>query len=150
MSNNTPVVFDYTVFSAMYPYIAQSVNSVQAQMYFLQAELYVDNGHCSIIDNCNGQRAIFLYMVTAHIALLSASINGQPPTAMVGRVSSATEGSVSVSSEMNAASGSAQWFMQTQPGASYWTLTAKYRKMTYVPSYRGPPNPFPRNVVVRR
>jgi hypothetical protein len=150
MSNNTPVVFSYTDFQAMYPYIAQSVNSTQAQMYWNQANLYVDNSPCSIIENCNGQRAMLLLMVTAHIALLNASINGQPPNPLVGRINQATEGSVTVGSEMNYAPGSSQWFLQTQPGASYWAATARYRTMHYVPSYRGPANPFPRNVVVRR
>jgi hypothetical protein len=150
MSYSTPVVFDYATWAATYPYLAQSVNSTQAAMYFLQAELYCDNTPQSIVDNCHGQRVLLLNMLVAHIALMNASINGQPPTALVGRISQATEGSVTVASEMNYAPGSAQWFMQTQPGAAYWQATARYRKMTYVPRYSAAPNPFPTTVIVRR
>lgn len=142
MPYNPPVVFDYSGWAAMYPYIATSVNSMQAGMYFMQAELYCDNTPQSIVDNCNGQRVILLNMLVAHIALLNASINGQPPNPLVGRISNATEGSVTVASEMNYAPGSSQWFLQTQPGASYWQAMAKYRTMQYVPSNRTYGNPF--------
>ena len=142
MTISTPVVFSYLTWAATYPYLATSVNSTQASMYFLQAELYCDNSTTSIVDNSRGQRAILLNMLVAHIALLNASLNGQPPNPLVGRISQATEGSVSVSSEMNYAPGTSQWFMQTQPGASYWTATAQYRKMTYVPGRRNIGNPF--------
>lgn len=141
---NEPVVFDYIAWAAMYPYLAQSVNSAQGQLYFYQATLYCDNSPCSIVDNCQGQRVLLLYMLVAHIALLNASINGQPPSGVVGRINSATEGSVSVSTEMNYAAGSAQWFMQTQPGASYWAAMAPYRTMTYVAGPRNIGNPFGR------
>lgn len=147
---NPVVIFDYVVWSLRYPNLASSVNSAQALMYFNEATLYCDNTPNSVIDNSTGQRQLMLDMLTAHIALLNANINGQPPSPIVGRINSATEGSVSVQSEMNYPPGSAQWFMQTQPGASYWAATAKYRTMRYVAGPRGFINPFNRNGFVVR
>jgi len=137
MTNNAPAVFNYANFSAMYPQLVASVNEMQAQMYWNQATLYVDNSCTSIIDNCNGQRTMILLMATAHICLLNASINGQPVRELVGRVSNASEGSVSVASEMSYPAGSSQWWMQSQPGASAYQAMARYRTMHYVPSCRG-------------
>ncbi|KWU25595.1 hypothetical protein AS149_29810 [Burkholderia cenocepacia] len=51
---------------------------------------------------------------------------------MVGRILSATEGSVSVSTEMNVPAGSAQWFNQTPCGAAFRAATTAYRMMRYV------------------
>lgn len=129
------VTFDYSAWSAMYPVIAASVNQQSAQMYFNQAQLYCDNTVCSPVTDASvgGQREMFLYMLTAHIALLNAPINGQPPNPLVGRISNATEGSVSVQTQMDYPPGSPQWYMQTQPGASYWAASAGYRVMQYVP-----------------
>ncbi|KAG1434388.1 hypothetical protein G6F55_014548 [Rhizopus delemar] len=58
---------------------------------------------------------------------------GQSPSGLVGRVSSATEGSVSVSSDYSAPAGSAQWYLQTPYGAMYWEATAWLRVGRYVP-----------------
>jgi hypothetical protein len=56
----------------------------------------------------------------------------QPP----GRISSASEGSVSAAFDMNVPPGSAQWWAQTKYGSDYWLAMAPYRTMQYRPGPR--------------
>lgn len=136
------VTFSYADWSTRYPELATSVFQAQAQLYFNEAGLYCDNTPTSIITDVF-ERELLLNMVTAHIAALNASLNGQPSSPLVGRISGGTQGSVSVQTQMDVAPGSAQWFNQTKYGAAYWASTTKYRTMLYV---RGPvpiANPFP-------
>jgi len=131
------VAFDYTGWSVRYPELAVSVNSTLAQAYFNEAQLYCDNTNTSPITDSSvgGIRSMLLNMVTAHIAALNAQLNGQPSSPLVGRINSATEGSVSVTTEMQYPPGSSQWFMQTKYGAAFWQATTQYRSMRYAPGY---------------
>jgi hypothetical protein len=109
---NGVVVFDYSAWAARYPELASSVSQSLAQQYFNEAQLYCDNTPCSIVRNlCI--RAMLLNMVTAHIAALNAPLNGEPSSPLVGRINSATEGSVSVGTQLDMPAGSAQWYAQT-------------------------------------
>jgi hypothetical protein len=135
------VVFDYTSWSLRFPELAGSVVPQLAQLYFNEAEMYCDNTAQSIITNTT-QRAILLNLLTAHIAKLSASINGQPVNPLVGRINSAGEGSVNVGTDFQYPPGTVQWYQQTQYGASYWAMTAQFRTMRYAPGKRDPINPF--------
>lgn len=85
---------------------------------------------------------MFLNMLTAHIAALNASINGQSPSPLVGRISNASEGSVSVGVQMDLAPGSAQWFAQTKYGIAYWQASLQFRSMLYFPGPAPVANPF--------
>jgi hypothetical protein len=136
------VTFSFADWSSMYPELAASVTQSQAQMYFYQAQLYCDNTPTSVITDTSqgGEREILLNMMTAHVAALNASLNGQPSSPLVGRISNASQGSVSVATQMDMSPGSAQWYNQTKYGAAYWAATAKYRTMRYVPG----PQPFRR------
>lgn len=146
------VVFSYANWAARYPEFS-SVSPATAQQYFNEAQLYCDNTPCSIVADSRpgGEREILLNMMTAHIAQLSQPVGGvaasgsstpAAPSPLVGRISSATEGSVSVQTQMDLPPGSAQWFAQTQYGAAYWQATAKYRMMTYVPGRTPVSNPW--------
>lgn len=124
-------VFNYGAWSTLYPDLATKVDQAQAQAYFdMSGALYVDNTDCSVIDNV-GVRLQLLNLAVAHLATinLSAAAGG---TGIVGRVNSAKEGSVSVTSELNVP-GSAAWWAQTQAGLSLWQALAPYRTMHYVP-----------------
>jgi hypothetical protein len=134
------VTFSYADWSAAYPELAASVTQGQVQGYFNQAQLYCDNTPQSLITDASpgGIRETLLNMVTAHIAALNAPLNGQPSSPLVGRISSGTQGSVSVQTQFDVAPGSAQWFAQTKYGAAYWQATTQYRSMRYVPG----PQPF--------
>lgn len=138
---NSVVVFDYSAWAARYPELSASVAEPLAQQYFNEAQLYCDNTPCSIVrDLC--MRATLLNMVTAHIAALNAPLNGQASSTLVGRISNATEGSVSVGTQMDMPPGSAQWFNQTKYGAAFWQATAQFRAMRYVPGPVPPVNPW--------
>lgn len=140
---NGIVVFDYSSWSVRYPELAASVSAPLAQQYFNEAQAYCDNTPASPVpyDSANPttswQRPMYLNMATAHIAALNASLNGAPSSPLVGRISNASEGSVSVQTQNDYPPGSAQWFQQTKYGAAFWAATAQYRKARYFapPSY---------------
>lgn len=130
------VVFDAAAFVAQYPAFAayNTANPTGLQRYFNTATLYLSNKESSRVSDVT-TRAMLLNLLVAHLAQLDGvtTAAGQGSSAqMVGRVSSATEGSVTVQTQMQAAPGSAAWYMQTQYGATYWEATAKYRSMRYV------------------
>ncbi len=129
------VVFDPAAFTARYPeFIA--VNAIVLGMYFAEATMHLDNTDNSRVSDV-GQRTVLLNMLTAHIAAMNGSgVNGNGASGMVGRISSATEGSVSATAEYVAAkNGTMAWYLQTPYGAGYWAATASYRTMQYVQGY---------------
>lgn len=141
MITNPAVTFDYAGWVARYPEFS-ALTQGQAQGYFDEAGIYCAN------DTCNpafpyGILPTLLNMLTAHIAWLNAPRDaqgnvvsvGQPASPLVGRVNSASEGSVSVSTDMgdaNAGSPSQAWYMQTRYGAAYWAATAQFRNAQYL------------------
>jgi hypothetical protein len=139
------VAFDYAAWALRYPSLAASVSGPLAQAYFDEAQLYCDNTRYSPVLNVS-VRAVLLNMLVAHIAQLNLPTGGSggssggnggsagAPSPLVGRISNATEGSVSVQTQMDLPPGSAQWFNQTPYGAAFWAATATYRTMRYVPS----------------
>lgn len=122
------VEFNIEGFKELYPMI--ELNDAQLKYCFEKAELRVNNTKNSPVCSLK-ERKILLNLLTAHLALLQDRINKGNDS--VGRVASATEGSVSVSLDFPT-SGSAlmAWFAQTPYGAEFWTLTSKYRGMHYV------------------
>ena len=126
------VVFSYTDWLIQYPEFS-AVTQPQAQSYFNRANLYCDNTACSPITDLF-QRTILLNQVTAHIAKLFASVGGQPPNNLVGRINSASQGSVSVQAAYTEPTSDLEaWFNQTPYGAAFWAATTKYRTAFYVP-----------------
>lgn len=130
-------VFDYVAWLLRYPEFG-SVPQQLATMYFGEAGLYLSNTDQSPVQNVN-QRLTFLNMLTAHIAALNAPINGQPSSPLVGRITSATEGSVTVQATMDYPPGSPQWFGQTKYGSAFWQATASLRTARY---FAPPPRRF--------
>ena len=131
------VSFDYTVWSAAYPELAVYVSSAQAQEYFnIATSVHRNDGGGPVNDAT--QQLNLLNLLTAHIAFLFAPpAAGQAPNNnLVGRINSASQGSVSVQAAYsNNVSDQMAWFIQTKYGAMYWAATAPYRTMRYVPSY---------------
>jgi hypothetical protein len=121
------VVFDYAMWALRYPELANSVSQPLAQMYFNEAGLCCDNSDTSPIVDLTA-RVMLLNMATAHIAALNATLNGKPSSPIVGRISDATEGTVSVSTENLYQRGTAQWWQQTKYGAQWWQATGQYRR----------------------
>lgn len=135
------VAFDYAGWVAMFPQL-DYVPPDLAQVYFdIAATMHANDGTGPVIDT--GEQTKLLNFLTAHLSKLYAPRDGQEPSGLVGRISSATEGSVTVQAEWgNTTSERAAWFLQTQYGATYWALTAKYRTMRYRPGYPRPVNPW--------
>lgn len=74
-----------------------------------------------------------LYLLTAHVTALNFNPDGtvKPFNSPVGRLASATEGSVTATFENEYPPGTPQWYQQTSFGAAYWAATANYRTMRY-------------------
>jgi hypothetical protein len=121
---------------ARYPEFT-AVPSNVASLYFSEATLYqVNDGSGPVVDA--GVQLMLLNMLTAHIAALYSGQNAASNTP-VGRISSASEGSVSASLEYKPpGTASEAWANQTKYGAAWWSATMPYRSM----QYRAPP---PRN-----
>lgn len=124
------VTFDYALWTARYPEFS-GVQKPLAQLYFDEAGLYLANEESNPCFSA-GILPTLLNMVTAHIAALNSIRNGQDPSPLVGRISSASEGSVNVSVEWKGSgSPSEEWWTQTKYGAAFWQATASYRQMRY-------------------
>lgn len=133
------VAFDFPTWAATYPEFA-GLPPIAVAGYFMTAGTLCDNTDTSVIadGSVGGMRSVLLGMLTAHIAALFRP--GSSP--LVGRISSATEGSVTVQAEMGPATGSSAWFMQTKYGALYWQATSVYRTMTYFPGFTRDMDPY--------
>lgn len=129
------VEFNYAAWVAMFPEFA-NVSELAATAYFAQATAYHSNLSNGVVNDAAVQ-ALALNLVTAHIAARYSTPAGgaQPSNTPVGRISSASEGSVSVSTEMSYPPGSASWWNQTKYGADYWALMTPYRTARYRPLY---------------
>lgn len=126
-----PVIFDYNSWALRFPEISNWVNATLATMYWQEATMLCDNTATSPISDVV-QRAILLNLLTSHIAALNAPLGGQASPNLVGRISDATEGSVTVRAQMDMPPGSAQYYAQTKYGSQYWAATAQYRSARYI------------------
>lgn len=122
--------FDYAAWLVLYPEFS-NVTEPQADMSFDLATLFLRNDGTGEVCKESAQLAL-LNMLTAHIAFIGYGDNKSGgASGLVGRISGATEGSVSVQTENQYPPGSAQWFQQTKYGAMYWQATAAFRTMRY-------------------
>lgn len=120
------VVFDPAEFLLLYPSI--TATDEQLEMYFGVAETFLSNTKCSVVKNLDARKNM-LYLLTAHIAALTGQAEAGNPT--VGRISNATEGTVSVGLDYGTMGNNERWYLQTPWGAMYWQLTKKYRSAVY-------------------
>jgi Protein of unknown function (DUF4054) len=130
------VVFEPTVFVAEYPEFTGISNPALIKN-FRHATLQLNNSCGSLVRDA-AKREILLGLLTAHLTFLNNGTNDgagnvTPPYGVVGRIASATEGSVSAGVEYDAPANASQaWLIQTKYGAEYWSATAKYRTMRYI------------------
>lgn len=152
---NPPVVFVYSDFVGQttgspvsFPEFV-NCTAIQCQNWFNIAAVICSNETCNPAF-ADGVLQQLLYTLTAHLGRLYAprdaqgnpAATGAPASPIVGRINSGNEGSVSFGADMgdaNAGSPSQAWYMQTQYGATYWAMTAKYRTFRYG---RGPRRNF--------
>src|SRR5258707_663454 len=138
------VGFDYQAFRARFPEFNSTVTSDQAQQLFIEATIYHPNDGTGPVASPTAQ-STYLNYVVAHLAQLYIGTAAEPASSLVGRVTNASEGSVSVAAELDATgdSPSRAWWAQTKYGLSYWAATTAYRTMRYMPGPRRVMNPFP-------
>jgi len=132
------VVFNRAAFVVKFPAFAayNTANPTGLQMFFDSTALLLNNTTTSRVHDLT-KRALLLDLLTAHLAQLGGVLNAagaaQNP---VGRVSSASEGSVSASFDAGPVTNSQAWYLQTQYGALYWQATALFRAFRYSPNNR--------------
>lgn len=135
------VDFSYPDWAGAFPQLATTVKEQQAGFLFRQACLILNNTPYSVVQNVDERRDL-LWLLVAHQAQLglnAASGSGSSTGAQgVGRLASATRGSVSVSYDGSGLPNNAGWFTQTQYGLTFWQATAQYRQMRFSP---GRPHP---------
>ncbi len=133
------VVFSYEVFQGLYPELA-AVPEGSAANYFTMASIAWRNDGTSPNTAPNSQ-ATFMYLLTAHIATLFTQSQGDPSPGSpkdantpVGRINSATQGSVTVQIELLMGASPADmyvWLAQTKYGLMFWALTGPFRRAVY-------------------
>lgn len=130
-------------FRAQYPEFAGLCDAVLMRMWN-RANLYLCNHANSPVPDL-GRRRVLLYLLTAHCCALWYGQNGQQQTgggtaapigggimSSPGRISSASEGSVSVSLDYPVTPGG-EWFTQTQYGAAFWQAVRSLIGFRYRP-----------------
>lgn len=121
----------------MFPEFAL-VAPASAQGYFNRATMFCANKLYPVPDV--NSLTILLYLLTAHICALNNPVTagGASASTPPGRITSATEGSVSASFEMSYPPGTASWYNSTKYGAEYYAMTANYRTFRYKPGCAPP------------
>jgi hypothetical protein len=135
--------FSWPTFIQLFPEFSY-LNSAQGVLYFnLATAVHRNDGGGPITDAT--QQLNLLNIATAHvIKLLAQRQDGEQSPDLVGRITNASEGSVSVAAEMPMpANANAAWWNQTKYGAMYWLATAPYRTMRYRPGFPRPTDPWP-------
>ena len=134
------VTFDPVAFTTAFPEFA-TVPAARLQLLFTIAESLLDNTGGGPVDDPT-QLTVYFQLLVAHLLTLfgpSVTTGSQTggvagsPNAPVGRLSDATEGTVSVSYDFPVTpdNPSQAWYAQTKYGAMYWTATVRYRSFRY-------------------
>lgn len=141
------VQFSYAAWLAVYPEFTHPggpipVSQPQAENFFAQATmLHANDGSGPVCGPA--QQLALLNAVTAHLAAIFAPAQGQPAASdLVGRISNASEGTVSVAIQNDYPSGTAQYWQQTKYGSFYWEATKTFRRASYLPNPRSGVQPY--------
>ncbi|EAR8731058.1 DUF4054 domain-containing protein, partial [Salmonella enterica] len=127
------VTFDSQVFVSLYPEFSTATPELLTAVFNQVTALYLDNTDDSPVTDLN-EREQLLFLLVAHLCSLRGLGSGKDGQAgLVGRITSASEGSVSVSVDNSGSNDASWWYLQTSYGADYWQATAPYRSMQYVP-----------------
>lgn len=135
------VTFDYNAWLLSYPQFSTLTSEQVVGSILPIAEIYCRNDGGGPVTLATTQ-TVLLNMMVAHIAQLMYGADGGGASGLVGRISNASEGSVSVGTDFPTTPNNA-WFFQTPFGAMFWQATAAYRTMRYIPGYTRNFNPWP-------
>lgn len=134
--------FDYSAWLALYPEFT-AITQGPATGLWNRATLLHRNDGGGPVSSLTLQQQL-LYLVTAHLATLTYNPDGTIKAGgIVGRINSATQGSISVGADFGAVKPNQAYWIQTQYGAEYWMATRAYRTMRYLPGYNRVINPWP-------
>jgi hypothetical protein len=128
------VEFDYDAWVALFPEFSE-VSAAQASSYFALATIYHRNDGIGPVEDATAQ-AMYLNLMTAHIAQVFQTENGQSVSEMVGRITSATQGSVTLSTDGTGFERVDPWLAQTKYWLSYWYAMKPYWTFRYIPGPR--------------
>lgn len=134
------VVFDPAQFKLAFPEFALVPDARLSLLFNMVGLTILDNSDGSIVVDPL-RRSPMLDLLVAHMLTLFGWVRADgsvvPGTGAVGRVASATEGTVSTSLEYCVPSSASEaWFNQTPYGAMYWMMTAPYRSFHMVAAGR--------------
>jgi hypothetical protein len=138
--------FDFGLFESLFPVFFRAapgfipVTEDQINMVIPIATSYSRNDGGGPVNNPQVQLNL-LNLAVAHCTQLLFGSATNPPTGMVGRIASASEGSVSVQTDWPTTPGSA-WWSQTQYGAMWWQMALPYRLGMYLPKTTPSFNPY--------
>ena len=121
------VDLDLVKFKAAYPTFKAA--DAQFELWFVEAGMLINNTPQSCIKSLV-EREVLMFLLMAHFAELQARV--EAGNSAVGRLASASEGSVSVSFDNGSSTLSSAWYQQTPYGSKYWAMTARYRSFLYV------------------
>lgn len=127
------VVFSPTAFFATYPEFSAVDPSRATLMFTIAEQSLLDNTDNSPVMDINFRTQLF-YMLVAHMLLIyGAPTPTQPVNTPPGRLSNATEGTVSTSFDYPTTDKNASmaWYVQTKYGAMYWAATVMFRSAQY-------------------
>lgn len=126
------VTLDIASFRAMYPEFSNVTDAI-LPFLFDQSTDYLNNTDYSLVDDVV-KRERLLYMLMAHLAYVRYGDNRKRGgSGMVGRIASATQGSVSVSSDLGPIEFRYAWYTQSPYGMDFWQATKVYRMANYYP-----------------
>ena len=124
------VVFDPDFFKQKYPQFIGLSNELLEYFFEKSETTMLDNSEAACVPL--KERKMLFDLLVAHQAQLQERIN-DGSASLVGNITSATEGSVSIGvNAPTSSSAMGQWLMQTPYGQEYWVLTAKYRNALYI------------------
>lgn len=134
-SSGAIAVWTPGTFIARYPEFTAAYNanpSVFASL-FAEAGFYLNNDGSGPVSD-PARQLLLMNMITAHIAFIGGLLTADGQPKPVGRVSDASEGSVSASFEgVPPTPGTGAWFQQSQYGAAFWQATTSIRGARYRP-----------------
>lgn len=132
------VAFDPKAWAALFPEFNATVSATQATALFAEATVYCRNDGGGPVNTAAIQTTL-LNLLTAHLAQIQYGSSIQANSPLVGAITDATEGSVSVTvSNGDVKNDLESWYKQTKYGNRYWVASAPYRKFhRYHP---GPPS----------
>lgn len=127
------VTFDIDEFLSLFPHIAEAVEQKRTTAEFITETfdsvaswLGADDSSLYPYNPDQGikTRKTLLYLATCHLVTLGLWPQGQS-----GRITNASQGSVSTSFDLLKANTlTANWWLQTPCGSQYWVMSQGYRK----------------------